>query len=463
VEQDTQSDNDAGSVYLPCNEDQDIDDDPGDLYDENGPDCLDGSSEVLPGDNELESSQADAARPTAVRDAQGLFRVGMQPQASHVHDVRSIPRDNAAQRMRHAVVFNISNTDKTFPGATDEYIRVISDDLLAHLMARMTTMGGDDKYLKRYCDYTGLEMLWTPGPTSPSVEAVYQAVQAHGRLAYHGSTNVGMIMAFLNMMKRRFPILVLPITSAFMRAETEAQRTWALVAADNLCALFYLFNLAATHQAKFAEWSRKRMDSIEDMLDVMRTGVRTRQQRERLAECNVGDVFRTKGGTSASIDEAEIIRSLRRIAASYSLTPEEFDALCFVDSKSGGQVFYPFWYQSKSLATVAGWSWSALIRFAAARLKRLRSHCNRNGEKEGLGEKEMTPLLVVYWIAHWICQKIKEIKDTKKARTVEEIAPLLLDRWGLPMVPWARHIWAASFCKKQDVSSFSCLRYWYMY
>jgi hypothetical protein len=82
----------------------------------------------------------------------------------------------------------------------------------------------------------------------------------------------------------------------------------------------------------------------------------------------------------------------------------------------------------------------------------LRDGCNRNAENAGFGEPEMNPPWVVYWMTHWICRKIKSIKESKQHQTVEDIAWLMVDRWGLPIVPFKRYIWMASFCKKQDVS-----------
>ena len=37
---------------------------------------------------------------------------------------------------------------------------------------------------------------------------------------------------------------------------------------------------------------------------------------------------------------------------------------------------------------------------------------------------------VIYWMAHWICHKIEEIKvSSKETTTVEQIAWSLVDRW----------------------------------
>lgn len=195
------------------------------------------------------------------------------------------------------------------------------------------------------------------------------------------------------------------------------------------------------------------------MIETMRTGTLTHTQQEQLYELGVRGIFtmRHRHSAESTISNGkatEVYNNMKKIAAKYSICPHEFDELCFVNSPEGTRVFYPFWHRSRQLAEEVGWDWPHLFQFASERLSRLKYRCNRNAQKAGLGEEGMDNVLLVYWMTHWICDKIKAIKDSnEEAKTVEDIAWRLLDRWGLPIVPWEVHTFGASFCKKQDVST----------
>lgn len=412
-------------------------------------------------DDEEENGQSPVAiaPPTTWTDAQGLLRVGKQPPKSHANEIWSAPQSYARALMWKKVKFNIGRLDRKFPGETKESCDELKQQVLTHISSTLTIADGNDSYQQLYCDYTGHAMFWTTGPRSPSLEAAYPVNLSNGRLQYHANPNVVMIMTFLNMTKQGRPILTLPTISSFLNATDRSQQDWALNAADNLCSIHRPFCLQYRHQTQLGIWSNWDNTRIGEMIETMRTGTLTHTQQEQLYELGVRGIFtmRHRHSAESTISNGkatEVYNNMKKIAAKYSICPHEFDELCFVNSPEGTRVFYPFWHRSRQLAEEVGWDWPHLFQFASERLSRLKYRCNRNAQKAGLGEEGMDNVLLVYWMTHWICDKIKAIKDSnEEAKTVEDIAWRLLDRWGLPIVPWEVHTFGASFCKKQDVST----------
>ncbi|OIW30467.1 hypothetical protein CONLIGDRAFT_642564 [Coniochaeta ligniaria NRRL 30616] len=390
-------------------------------------------------------------------DAEGVLRIGRQPKNAHVQDIRSIPRDIFEKRLKEKIFGNLKATDKKITGTTDDHIRDARKSLFERLNATMRSVEGSDDFVKRVCDYTGEDLLFTPGPRSASMEAVNPVTRSEGRLTYHENpNNVVLIMSFLNTLKKEHPIIVMPLQSIWLNARSPREQDWALNAANNACILGTLFRLKHTRNGttgKFREWSDWDDDRLEDMLNALRTGTLTPEQQEQLEEFDLKELFTTSSidigrvDRISGLDISDIVSNMRRIATKYGLTPEDFDELCFVDSPSGSRVFYPFWHGSMALARDIGWDWNSLLAFARERLRRLQKNCNKNAEEAGLGESEMDALRLVYWMVHWICRKIKAVKDSCDLPTIPDIASRLLDRWGLPIVPWKKHIWSASVCK----------------
>ncbi|KAK3343053.1 hypothetical protein B0H65DRAFT_427902, partial [Neurospora tetraspora] len=285
-------------------------------------------------------------------------------------------------------------------------------------------------------------MFWSSGPRHWSIEAAYPVTMSGGGLAYHANPNVVMVMVFLNILKKRHPILVLPTISSFLNAADKSQKDWAFNAADNLCSIYRPFHLGHYHQRQLAEWSGWDNTRLKEMVDTVRTGILTPKQQEQLDQYEVKELFNVldrKAGIYTT-DITKVYNNMKKIAAKYTISPDEFDELCFIDSPSGSRprVFYPFWHRSRDLAKEVSWDWSSLFDFANWRLSRLRRYCNRYGEKAKLSETDMDRYCVVYWMTHWICDKIRAIKDSNETGG------------GLPIVPWQRHIFGASLCKKND-------------
>ncbi|KAJ4253342.1 hypothetical protein NW762_010497 [Fusarium torreyae] len=75
--------------------------------------------------------------------------------------------------------------------------------------------------------------------------------------------------------------------------------------------------------------------------------------------------------------------------------------------------------------------------------------CNRPGEDAGHGEN-LEPLHLIYWMAERLCGQIAAIKSQLLNVSKEEVAFSILDRWGMPIVPWTKHTFKASLCHGPD-------------
>lgn len=83
-------------------------------------------------------------------------------------------------------------------------------------------------------------------------------------------------------------------------------------------------------------------------------------------------------------------------------------------------------------------------------LRSMRTQCNRHAEKAGLGEPGVDSRVVICWLAAFFSDKIRTTKALRPWASQEDIAFHLLDRWGLPLVPWKNHLFKASLCKGPD-------------
>lgn len=93
-----------------------------------------------------------------------------------------------------------------------------------------------NNYVKRLCDYIGIDLGWTSSPKSPSLEAAYPFSSRDGPLQYHASPNGQLVMTALNMVKRRHPIVALPLLAVIINADTRTEKpviTWL----STLCAI----------------------------------------------------------------------------------------------------------------------------------------------------------------------------------------------------------------------------------
>lgn len=426
-------------------------------------------------DPELGKASSDRRRVSRLKapycDENGLIRVGRQPFLRHSEEIRSIPRHLMRKLLSTKVAMNISRTDKKMhpATATDEETTQHKTQLFQYLDTTFSTHDLSDGYVKRYCDYTGLELLWTPGPFSASLEAICPFAISNGEIAYHTNSNSGLVLSCLNFAKRRHPLLVLPLAAVWLNAhdlkdfeEEKAVKSWALNSACNMSLLGQLIGCWDNHLVQKSRWSGQSTNELREILDTIRTGSMNDSIRERLESLGDYSPFRLTRHVTPIHSKIECgdlpqngYKTAVKIAARYSVTAEEFDRYCCINSAGadGCRMFYPFHVLSRPQAEADGWDWISLCLLAREKLEILRRGCNRRAEDAGYGEKDMDHIRLVYWLVHWVCRKIHVLKQDSELVERDQIAwHLFEDRFAFPIVPWTRHVWTVSFCKQQDVS-----------
>ncbi|KAK4243037.1 hypothetical protein C7999DRAFT_45057 [Corynascus novoguineensis] len=296
-------------------------------------------------------------------------------------------------------------------------------------------------------------MSWSPSPLRVSLEAIYPLTVVDGKQLYHALPNVCNIMISLNLLKRKNPILVLPLLGQFLRTHHEAdfqQRkavwTWIYIATYNVGIMNKIFHCTLNHKAQIERWSVFSQEKKKSMLEHLRTGEFGPTIREELAFWEPNTLFGNEGSGQfrKHVDEATTIvwktvyQWLERIAAKYDLTRREFEYYCTIQTPRG-RVFYPYHVLSRPQAQ-KHWGWHTLFAVARGMLVTMQTACNRHAEAAGLGENQMNPLRLIYWWTHHLCQKIQGIKRERPG----------LPTWGIPVVPWSGNVFKASLCKNQD-------------
>lgn len=100
------------------------------------------------------------------------------------------------------------------------------------------------------------------------------------------------------------------------------------------------------------------------------------------------------------------------------------------------------------VSKVDSWTWSVLLWWAKLKLIRMRNDCNRHGEAAGHGDSDMDADKFIHWCAHHFSRLIKGLKESGIPNYA--IPFHMLDRWGLPLVPWTYHPCVASLCRRDD-------------
>lgn len=310
-------------------------------------------------------------------DKNGLIRVGRQPVKSHDPNVRTSPRAVANVWVEFTTRINQNRTDAKFPGATPQRIRQSLKDISKQLQGSFVECR-DGKHVKRFCDYTGIEILWSPGPRMASLEAVYPFVISNGHLGYHESPNVAIIMRSLNQAKSRRMTISLPAVAVWLNALDEpdflirkARWAWAFNALSNAAILQSIFHGALSHKKQLKKWAEWDLPKQKNILNILRTGTRMPDVDEALAGKAVWEVLgevtpnpnrRTRPMSETALeDAAKLYQTLLRIARSYDLTTSEFEYYCTIPSpraRSNGdddRVFYPYHILSRPHAVTIGW------------------------------------------------------------------------------------------------------------
>ncbi|KAL5602436.1 hypothetical protein FOBRF1_009969 [Fusarium oxysporum] len=410
-------------------------------------------------DNEepTDSADDDDTAPVVITEARfenGLIRIGPQPMHPQQY-IGAAPRKHAMWRYNRWVRTNHRLTDLKFPGADSDRLKRARVEIVSSF--GLGLIESREGWVRALCDYTGLPILWSPGPRSPSLESIYPVTIFEGSPAYHAPPNVCIIMTFLNWTKRRHPIITLPLASVWLNASEDpfdsrkSKWLWAYNALTNTALMHRFFDLGKSHEDQIQKWGRMEASQRRDILEVLRTGdmdqflqLKLQDNDTKLLPNAVWKKLRRP------LQSYNLYAELQRIAQSYDLTGPEFDYYCTVASPNGERVFYPFHILSMPQAEQINWDWHIMHQIVVEMLTNMRSSCNKHAEKAGYAEKHAQTVNVIYWIGAFLCDKIRTLKAKMPHATKEEIAFSILDRWGLPIVPWTPHMFRVSLCKKDD-------------
>lgn len=404
-----------------------------------------------------DSANDDDATPVVIKKGtvdNGLIRIGPQPMAPQPY-IGSASIEDAKSRYQSKLWKNHKWTDSKMPGADSSRNERARIEILSNLGLGFTE--SREGWVRVLCDYTGLLILWSPGPRSASMEAICPVTIFEGSPAYHAPPNVCIIMSFLNWAKRKHPIITLPLASVWLNASEDPfdsrkpKWLWAYNAMTNTALMNRVFDLGDIHKGQIQKWGMMEASQRRGILEALRTGDMDQAPQLKLQdhEAKLLPHAVTKG-MWLPLQNQSLYDELRRIAQSYDITGPEFDYYCTVASSNGERVFYPFHILSMPQAEQINWDWKTIIHIASRILSRMRRECNKHAEKAGYGERQATPVKVVYWIGAFLCDKIRTLKASMPHATQEEIAFSIVDRWGLPIVPWLTHMFRVSLCKKDD-------------
>ncbi|KAL6407077.1 uncharacterized protein AUP68_09903 [Ilyonectria robusta] len=331
-----------------------------------------------------------------------------------------------------SIIRNFTHVDKKFPNSTPERLKEIRD--VANQQLQESFLNHQADSVKRFCDYTGLELSWTAGPKSLSLEAVYRFVVFNGRLGYHASPNLAIIMTSLNYAKGGRPPIVLPLISVWLNDHDEpdfetrkATWAWAFNALSNASIMHQALHTPRRHNFQLNEVAKWKPEKQKAALQVWRTGTRCAEVNDILSDKNCSNKFRPLGITTKRFESTASTRTLSskhlsswqkvyatllRIAAKYGLSRQEFEYYCTIPSPRGEEcrVFYPYHMLSRPEAEAYGWDWDTLEAGASKYLRTLRTQCNRNAEMAGYGESQVDATIFIYWMATHFSDKIQKLK-----------------------------------------------------
>ncbi|RSL44169.1 hypothetical protein CEP54_014794 [Fusarium duplospermum] len=420
-------------------------------------------------DDDLNEDEYPEDVQDAIVDADGLIRVGPQPMKPQ-RFIRSGPHRKVRQKLNNALFHCHRTTDRHLPGWSWGILGQERRILLASLMSSMDDQSSDNDTVSRFCDYSGRQMSWAPGPHSPSLESVYPFIISEGRIGYHASPNVHIISSAINWAKSNYAPILLPIIAVWMNAHEEpdfrvrkAQLSWAYNSATNASILCYIFSLTSNHANQAKIWSKWTPSKQRAVLEALRTGTKTPVVTEALKEHSVNDLFTprflsSRGSWRQRVsqrqgpiqDKKHAYPQMLQIARKYDLTPAEFEHYLTIKAPNRlDRVFYPFHVLSRSQAEAYGWDWWTTIEFCGSMVTNMKRKCNRHAEAAGYGE-DLNGYICMFWMAHYFCNKIQALKKQRPGATDEEIRFSILDRWNLPLIPWVGNPFKASLCKGPD-------------
>ncbi|KFH40527.1 Zinc finger protein-like protein [Hapsidospora chrysogenum ATCC 11550] len=417
---------------------------------------VDDEETAIPGLAGDETASPSNKTPHAVlyKDKNGLIRVGPQPLQVLQRPVWFAPSKRVHTRI-HRALFDLS--DHKFSEMDSTILQTCFSSVEHELRGSLENVAND--YVKGYDDYTGTMMRWDNGPEAASIEGIYPFVVSAGQLGYHFSPNVGMIPSALNWTKGRHPPVVLPLlaqwlvvhdTDEYSFTTKKARWSWIFNALTNAGPMRKEFGLVLPHDKKRDLWLQWTTEKQRAVLHTLRTGIKGPELDQAFQDISQLFVPRQHRGAGA-IDWDNVYDELVRVAGHHGCPYREFE-YCFTIPASGdrGRVFYPFHVLSMPQAKAMGWNWAHIMCFCRDALKRLRGQCNRHAEAQGLGEANMDEVKLMYWMAAHFAQEFRSVKRKYPTADLEQIRFYILDRWGLPIIPWVYHACKASLCKKQD-------------
>jgi uncharacterized C2H2 Zn-finger protein len=424
--------------------------------------------------DEIEAPEAgedvDAALNKAVVGDNGLIYVG-DPPKEDAPFVLAGPLALIRDWISKLVQKNRQTTDLTLPGADHTTFPARRLELTSCLEKSLIQHGEDRFGL--ICDYTGMDMSWSPGSRKRSLEAFYPFILRDGQIGYHEGVNVGFITAHLNWTKMQSPPTVLPLLAHMLRAAQEPDlqarkrtMTWGYIALRNVCIAGNVLGCHGhSHRSKaalWAQWDKSKLNQVLEELRTAKRGPATQEELENWTPLQLlgrHEVGWLGGPNTYRLPEdfsswGVVYKWLRKVAKSYELTHDEFRYYCTAASPSDSpqRVFYPFHVLTRPEAEELKWDWGVLYNTAYTKLRIMKRSCNRHAEKAGYGEPKLDALRLIVWWCHVLCRKIQKVKAERPTATREEIAFSIVDRWGLPIVPWVHNPLRASLCKKQDHS-----------
>ncbi len=174
----------------------------------------------------------------------------------------------------------------------------VRDGLIAqfvtHTAGQVHTVG----QVYTVCDYTGSPLSWTPGPFARSVEAAYPFAIVKDKIAYHAPGNVYTTSMAANWVKKKHPILVLPLLGVWLRnhQEPDFQRrkavwAWTYTAMSNVATMDKVFHLTLDHKPQIEKWNEWDQDKRETVLEHLRTGTYVPVLDEELKSWSTKDLL----------------------------------------------------------------------------------------------------------------------------------------------------------------------------
>lgn len=193
-----------------------------------------------------------------------------------------------------------------------------------------------------------------------------------------------------------------------------------MIATENVAILEGLFYIMLEHKERLHRWSDWPIEKQKAVLDTLRTGTKTQEVEEALIKANLPVLllgylaFSNKPSDQKRRIWRQVYNTLLQIAEKYSLSNQEFEKYCTITTPNGdGPVFYPYHVLSRPQAQALGWDWNFLESKTMDMLRVMRYYCNIHAEQAGYGEPLVDSVILIYWLGHHFCDKIRTVKKER--------------------------------------------------